>query len=44
MLLGEELDGLQVVEQIQEMFPRQKAIIVSGTRPTTAPTGPSSAG
>ncbi|HVY40669.1 MAG TPA: substrate-binding domain-containing protein [Polyangia bacterium] len=33
MLLGEELDGLQVVEQIQAMFPKQKAIIVSGHAP-----------
>ena len=33
MLLGEALDGLQVVEQIQSMFPKQKAIIVSGHAP-----------
>jgi signal transduction histidine kinase/DNA-binding LacI/PurR family transcriptional regulator/ActR/RegA family two-component response regulator len=33
MLLGEALDGLQVVEKIQAMFPRQKAIIVSGHAP-----------
>jgi ActR/RegA family two-component response regulator len=33
MLLGETLDGLQVVEKIQSMFPQQKAIIVSGHAP-----------
>jgi DNA-binding LacI/PurR family transcriptional regulator/signal transduction histidine kinase/ActR/RegA family two-component response regulator len=33
MLLGESLDGLQVVEKIQSMFPQQKAIIVSGHAP-----------
>ena len=33
MLLGEALDGLQVVEQIQAVVPRQKAIIVSGHAP-----------
>ncbi|HSS40304.1 MAG TPA: response regulator, partial [Polyangia bacterium] len=33
MLLGEALDGLQVIEQIQSMFPAQKAIIVSGHAP-----------
>ncbi|MFL5305097.1 MAG: substrate-binding domain-containing protein [Polyangia bacterium] len=33
MLLGEALDGLQVIEQIQSMFPKQKAIIVSGHAP-----------
>jgi ActR/RegA family two-component response regulator len=33
MLLGEALDGLQVIEKIQSMFPKQKAIIVSGHAP-----------
>jgi DNA-binding LacI/PurR family transcriptional regulator/signal transduction histidine kinase/ActR/RegA family two-component response regulator len=33
MLLGEALDGLQVIEKIQTMFPEQKAIIVSGHAP-----------
>jgi len=33
MLLGEALDGLQVIEKIQTMFPKQKAIIVSGHAP-----------
>ena len=33
MLLGEALDGLEVVEQIQAVFPQQKAIIVSGHAP-----------
>jgi ActR/RegA family two-component response regulator len=33
MLLGEALDGLQVIEKIQAMFPKQKAIIVSGHAP-----------
>jgi len=33
MLLGEALDGLQVIETIQAMFPGQKAIIVSGHAP-----------
>lgn len=33
MLLGEALDGLQVIETIQSMFPGQKAIIVSGHAP-----------
>ena len=33
MLLGETMDGLQVVEQIQALVPKQKAIIVSGHAP-----------
>jgi signal transduction histidine kinase/DNA-binding LacI/PurR family transcriptional regulator/ActR/RegA family two-component response regulator len=33
MLLGEALDGLQVIEHIQGMFPKQKAIIISGHAP-----------
>ena len=44
MLLGEALDGLQVIEQIQSMFPAQKAIIVSGHAPDDRATRPSSAG
>jgi CheY-like chemotaxis protein len=34
MLLGESLDGLQVIEQIQRLFPAQKVIVVSGHAPT----------
>lgn len=34
MLLGEALDGLQVIEQIQRLFPTQKVIVVSGHAPT----------
>jgi DNA-binding LacI/PurR family transcriptional regulator/signal transduction histidine kinase/ActR/RegA family two-component response regulator len=34
MLLGEALDGLQVIEQIQRLFPVQKVIVVSGHAPT----------
>jgi two-component system cell cycle sensor histidine kinase/response regulator CckA len=34
MLLGEALDGLEVIEQIQRLFPAQKAIVVSGHAPT----------
>jgi len=34
MLLGESLDGLQVIEQIQRLFPTQKVIVVSGHAPT----------
>ena len=34
MLLGEPLDGLQVIEQIQLLFPAQKVIVVSGHAPT----------
>jgi len=33
MLLGAAMDGLQVIEKIQTMFPQQKAIIVSGHAP-----------
>jgi DNA-binding LacI/PurR family transcriptional regulator/signal transduction histidine kinase/ActR/RegA family two-component response regulator len=34
MVLGEVLDGLQVIEQIQRLFPAQKVIVVSGHAPT----------
>jgi DNA-binding LacI/PurR family transcriptional regulator/signal transduction histidine kinase/ActR/RegA family two-component response regulator len=34
MLLGEDLDGLQVIEQIQRLFPAQKVVVVSGHAPT----------
>ena len=34
MLLGEVLDGLQVIEQIQRLFPAQKVVVVSGHAPT----------
>ena len=34
MLLGETLDGLQVVEQIHLLFPEQKFIVASGHAPT----------
>jgi nitrogen-specific signal transduction histidine kinase/ActR/RegA family two-component response regulator len=34
MLLGEVLDGLQIIEQIQRLFPAQKVIVVSGHAPT----------
>jgi DNA-binding LacI/PurR family transcriptional regulator/signal transduction histidine kinase/ActR/RegA family two-component response regulator len=34
MLLGESIDGLQVIEQIQRLFPAQKVIVVSGHAPT----------
>ena len=34
MVLGEALDGLQVIEQIQRLFPAQKVIVVSGHAPT----------
>jgi signal transduction histidine kinase/ActR/RegA family two-component response regulator len=34
MILNEELDGLHVFEQIQQLFPAQKAIVVSGHAPT----------
>ena len=34
MVLGEVLDGLQIIEQIQRLFPAQKAIVVSGHAPT----------
>jgi DNA-binding LacI/PurR family transcriptional regulator/signal transduction histidine kinase/ActR/RegA family two-component response regulator len=33
MVLGEVLDGVQVVEQIQRLFPAQKVIVVSGHAP-----------
>jgi CheY-like chemotaxis protein len=33
MLLGERLDGLQIFEQIQQLFPAQKAILASGHAP-----------
>ena len=34
MLLNEMLDGLQVFELIQRLFPAQKAIVVSGHAPS----------
>jgi len=34
MVLGEVLDGLQVIEKIQRLFPAQKVIVVSGHAPT----------
>jgi DNA-binding LacI/PurR family transcriptional regulator/signal transduction histidine kinase/ActR/RegA family two-component response regulator len=34
MLLGEVLDGLQIIDQIQRLFPGQRAIVVSGHAPT----------
>jgi signal transduction histidine kinase/ActR/RegA family two-component response regulator len=34
MVLGEVLDGLQVIERIQRLFPDQKVIVVSGHAPT----------
>lgn len=33
MLLGEPLDGLQIIDQIQRLFPAQKAIVASGHAP-----------
>jgi signal transduction histidine kinase/ActR/RegA family two-component response regulator len=33
MLLGEAQDGLQVIEEIHSLFPRQKVIVVSGHAP-----------
>ncbi len=33
MVLGEALDGLQVIEQIQRLFPAQKVIVASGHAP-----------
>lgn len=33
MLLGEPLDGLQIIDQIQRLFPNQKAIVASGHAP-----------
>src|SRR4029453_11383445 len=34
MTLGEVLDGLQIIEQIQRLFPAQKVIVASGHAPT----------
>jgi DNA-binding LacI/PurR family transcriptional regulator/signal transduction histidine kinase/ActR/RegA family two-component response regulator len=34
MVLGEVLDGLQIIERIQRLFPTQKVIVVSGHAPT----------
>ena len=34
MLLGESLDGLQIIDHIRRLFPNQKAIVVSGHAPT----------
>jgi signal transduction histidine kinase/CheY-like chemotaxis protein len=34
MLLNEDKDGLQIFEQIQELFPGQRAIVASGHAPT----------
>jgi DNA-binding LacI/PurR family transcriptional regulator/signal transduction histidine kinase/ActR/RegA family two-component response regulator len=34
MLLGEELDGLQIIEHIHHLFPAQKVVVVSGHAPT----------
>jgi DNA-binding NtrC family response regulator len=34
MVLGEVLDGLQIIERIQRLFPAQKVIVVSGHAPT----------
>ena len=33
MALGEDIDGLQIFELIQQIFPRQKAIMASGHAP-----------
>jgi two-component system, cell cycle sensor histidine kinase and response regulator CckA len=33
MLLGESLDGLQIIERIQRLFPLQKVIVASGHAP-----------
>jgi CheY-like chemotaxis protein len=33
MVLGERLDGLQIFERIQRLFPEQKAIVTSGHAP-----------
>ena len=33
VVLGEALDGLQIFEMIQRLFPAQKAIVVSGHAP-----------
>jgi DNA-binding NtrC family response regulator len=34
MVLGEVFDGLQIIEQIQRLFPAQKVIVASGHAPT----------
>jgi DNA-binding LacI/PurR family transcriptional regulator/signal transduction histidine kinase/ActR/RegA family two-component response regulator len=34
MVLGESLDGLQIFELIQRLFPKQKAIVASGHAPS----------
>lgn len=34
VVLGEELDGLQIFEQIQRLFPEQRAIVASGHAPS----------
>jgi DNA-binding NtrC family response regulator len=34
MVMGEALDGLQIIEQIQRLFPAQKVIVASGHAPT----------
>ena len=34
MMLGEALDGLQIVEQVQQLFPAQKSIVTSGHAPS----------
>jgi DNA-binding LacI/PurR family transcriptional regulator/signal transduction histidine kinase/ActR/RegA family two-component response regulator len=34
MVLGEVLDGLQIIERIQRLFPNQKVIVASGHAPT----------
>jgi DNA-binding LacI/PurR family transcriptional regulator/signal transduction histidine kinase/ActR/RegA family two-component response regulator len=33
MVMGESLDGLQIIEQIQRLFPAQKVIVASGHAP-----------
>ena len=34
MVMGEALDGLQIIEQIRRLFPSQKVIVASGHAPT----------
>jgi DNA-binding NtrC family response regulator len=34
MVLGEKIDGLQLFEMIQRLFPTQRAIVASGHAPT----------
>jgi DNA-binding NtrC family response regulator len=34
MVLGDTLDGLQILELIRQLFPEQKAILSSGHAPT----------